>query len=174
MNAVFEIMMFAALIGAIDVLYFHIYKFRLYGRQESAAEQVTHLSRAALFLVMTAIVLFSDGSPAARLFLIGIFSLDLLNTVIDVILEKDSRENLGGLPSGEYLLHIVGTFFTGVAVATFWWHSSSAGFSGFEPTTVQWTRGILTLVLGGGLFLLEAGLFASALYRRREAATVSA
>ena len=38
MTVAFELLMLAALLGAVDVGYYHLYKFRLYQRPESVAE----------------------------------------------------------------------------------------------------------------------------------------
>jgi hypothetical protein len=47
-----------------------------------------------------------------------LFAFDLMNNGVDVLLERSSRSTLGGLPSVEYLFHILATFLTGLTVAT--------------------------------------------------------
>jgi hypothetical protein len=160
MTAVLEILLFTSLIGAIDVLGFHLYRFRLYARPESAAEQVTHLARHALFLAMVAALLWSP--PWAHAAVGVLFAADLLNNGIDVMLERRSRESLGGLPSLEMLLHTLSSVGLGAAIATWWWLDPVAA----PPSgSLPW-RAAITLGLGSALLLVEGGLFARALAQR--------
>ncbi len=171
MNQVFELLMFASLIGAVDVIYFHIYRHRLFEAPSAVAEQVTHLVRGAIFIAIVSIAAFSDGAPWARTAMLGLIVADLANGFADVLLEKRSRAPMGGLPSGEYLLHILGTFVTGLAVATFWWHASGARFEPAALTGLQVARAWFTIVVGTGMVALEGGLFARAILRRSALST---
>jgi hypothetical protein len=105
-------------IGAIDVLYYHLYRFRLYSQPGCVAEEVTHLLRNAIFLAILLVCMQPATEPWSRL-MFFLFAADMTNSVIDVLLEKKSRADLGGLPSGEYLVHVLSTFGTGVAVASY-------------------------------------------------------
>jgi hypothetical protein len=162
----FEILGVVSLLGAIDVLYFHLYRFRLYRQPGSVAEELTHLVRGAIFVAVLAVMLFSDGSPGAMMWLVALAGLDLANSAVDVLLERGSREPLGGLPSLEYLLHVMSSFGLGTAVATMW----IFGRDGFVPLAhdrfTLW-RGVGMMALAGGLVVLEAALFARAIAERR-------
>lgn len=105
-------------IGAIDVLYYHLYRFRLYSQPGCMAEEVTHLLRNAIFIAILLVCMQPATEPWSRVMFL-LFAADIGNSVIDVLLEKRSRAELGGLPSGEYLVHILSTFGTGVAVASY-------------------------------------------------------
>ncbi len=105
-------------IGAIDVLYYHLYRFRLYSQPGCVAEEVTHLLRNAIFIAVL-IVCMQPASPGWARVMFFLFAADMTNSVVDVLLERRSREALGGLPSGEYLVHILSTFGTGLAVASY-------------------------------------------------------
>lgn len=160
MNAVLEILLFTSLLGAVDVVGFHLIRFRLYARPESVAEQVTHLVRHAVFLMLVATLLAAP--PWAHAAVGVLFTADLVNSAIDVMLERRSRARLGGLPSLEYLLHILASVGLGAAIATWWW----LGPLDAPPSgTLPW-RGAATLLLGSALFLVEACLFAGALAGR--------
>ena len=162
MSALFELLMAASLVGAADVLYFHLYRFRLYAAPGSVAEEITHLARHTLFVAILLVIL---AAPAhGRALVVGLFLADLANTVADVLLERTSRAPLGGLPSGEYLLHILGTLLTGMAVATFWWNPPG------DLSAVQVARGWATVGIGSTLFAIEASLFGRAIARRRVSA----
>lgn len=158
MSVFFEILMGAALIGVVDVGFFHLYRFRLYAQPGSVAEEITHLARHVLFLGIVLTILLEP--PSARALVLGLFALDLANTVADVLLERRSRAPLGGLPSVEYLLHVLGTLLTGMAIATFW-HAGGEVLS-----TWQVGRGWITVGIGGLLLLAEAVLFGQALVAR--------
>jgi len=105
-------------IGAIDVLYYHLYRFRLYSQPGCVAEEVTHLLRNAIFIAILLVCMQPANESWSRV-MFFLFAADMGNSVIDVLLERKSRAGLGGLPSGEYLVHILSTFGTGVAVASY-------------------------------------------------------
>lgn len=164
MSAVFELLMLTSLLGAVDVLYYHLYRFRLYERLESMAEEITHLTRHVLFLGITAIVTFGGGTRESAMLLWGLFAGDFVNNVIDVLLERRSRATLGGLPSAEYLIHILANFLTGLTVATYYWHSLPTAT---PLSQVQIGRGVMTIVLAALLLLIESSLFLRAVTRRK-------
>ena len=151
------ILVVAGTLGAIDVFYYHLYRFRLFARTECVAEEITHLVRHAVFLAL--IVLLSSGSSrrAVDFTILGLFALDVANSAVDVLLERRSREALGGLPSGEYLVHILSSLGVGAAVATYVLARPTLPLP--EP------EGLLALQVGGMLavgallFLVEAAFF---------------
>jgi hypothetical protein len=154
-------------IGAIDVLYYHLYRYRLYRRAESAAEEVTHLLRHVCFLAIFALLARGTPTSSEDRALIALFVVDFLNSALDVALEPRSRAPLGGLPRGEYVLHFLGTFGMGLAAATYM-HERVQGY-GAAPT---W-QVAPTLALGTALFLLEFVLFLRACVIRTPKATAT-
>ncbi|MFN2375444.1 MAG: hypothetical protein ABR538_02830 [Candidatus Binatia bacterium] len=118
MNTTLMILAAVGTIGAIDVFYYHLYRFRLFAQPGSAAEEVTHLLRGAIFVAILLVCLQPADETWARVAFF-LFAADMGNSVVDVLLERKSREPLGGLPSGEYLVHILSTFGTGLAVASY-------------------------------------------------------
>ncbi len=109
----------AAPLGAIDVLYFHIYKFRLATRPESRRETVTHIVRSLLFGVGLWIITTRQPQGVWFWAVLALFAFDFVNSVTDAFLERDSRAALGGLPRLEYVLHIVGATLMGVITLSF-------------------------------------------------------
>ncbi len=82
-----------------------------------------------------------------------------------MLLERSSRAPLGGLPSVEYLLHVLIVFGLGGAAATFWWASrpkTGAPLDGLDRTRIVGSIGFTTV-----LMVIEAGLFSRALLSRR-------
>ncbi len=165
-DIVFELLLGTSFLGAFDVIYFHLYKFRLFDRAESVGEEITHLLRAVLFLIIGAVLTFSDGSPLARWIILGAFFLDLVNNAIDVLLEKRSRASVGGLPSAEYLIHILATFTLGIIATSFFWLSNQSGFAPIELTPHRLVRAVGSLLIGALLLLFESTLFFRAIRRR--------
>ena len=96
-------------IGAYDGLYLHLWRFRLFARPESRREHLTHTLRALLVLP-TIVLLFIVNSQGWLLYLaLGLALLDFAVMIWDVLTEEGSRADFGGLPQGEYLIHLVGT-----------------------------------------------------------------
>jgi hypothetical protein len=161
MDTPFELLMLASLLGAVDVLYFHLYRFRLYEQPGSVAEESTHLARHVLYIGIVLTLLLQP--PFARPLVLILFGLDLLNNGIDVLLERSSRAPLGGLPSAEYLIHILATLLSGMAISAYWWAPAQA------LSDTQLLRGWVTVGLGVVLFAVEATLFCRALLARARA-----
>src|SRR4029453_12489215 len=81
----------AAPVGALDVLYFHMWKFRLYQRPRSVKEERTPTRPGVVFPIITIILLL--GRPEGSWFwaVALLFGFDSLNTLLDVVFEPESR-----------------------------------------------------------------------------------
>lgn len=114
----------AAPIGAFDVIYFHLWKFRLFERPESVKEETTHILRGYLVPVATGILLL--GQPEGLWFwlVFALFALDGLNSFLDVIFEPGSRAPRI-VPPAELAVH-----FLGISLLTAAW--TSFVLSGWE------------------------------------------
>lgn len=112
------ILMTAAPVGAFDVIYFHLWKFRLFQRAESFREEITHLLRGVLVPALTVILLI--GRPEGKWFwvVMFLFAADTLNSFLDVIFEPGSRAPRG-VPPTELAVHFVGVSAMGAAWAIF-------------------------------------------------------
>jgi hypothetical protein len=168
MNLPLMILTAAGAIGAVDVLYFHLYRFRLFAQDGSVAEEVTHLCRHAIFLALVALLSGGTPSPAIDNVILGLFAVDMVNSIADVLLERRSRDRLGGLPSIEYLVHIVSTFAMGLAVASY---ILLRGTPLPAPVGLLAWQVHATLVAGVIIFLTEGALFAGVVMRRRRLAS---
>lgn len=106
-----------ALVGAFDGIYFHLIKFKLHLNPESRIEHGIHTLRAFL-LAPIVYFLFSQNSQGLSLLIgIGFIALDFLAEIFDVLVEKKSRENIGGISPLESMVHIAATSFRTVAIA---------------------------------------------------------
>ena len=94
--------------GAIDVFYFHIYKFRLHARAESWTETLTHVFRGVFLGLFT--LLITAATPHGAWFWVGaaLIAADVLNNLADIIVEPKARAAFGGLPPAEYVMHMIG------------------------------------------------------------------
>ncbi len=103
------IIMIMAPIGAIDLVYYHIIKFKLYSRPDSFMETVVHLIRGVLFSLGAFILL--NYRPQGLWFWVtgSVFLLDFINSIADVSIEGQSRRSLGGIPTPEYIIHTIGS-----------------------------------------------------------------
>jgi hypothetical protein len=112
-------------VGALDGLYFHLWKFRLYARPQSRTEHLTHTVRACL---LGPILWLAFVAPRLDL-LVMLVAVDTVVVLADVWLETESRRDLGGIPRAEYVVHVVAnTLHTGamtLAMAV-WWVSPGA------------------------------------------------
>jgi hypothetical protein len=170
MELALAILLGVGALGAVDVLYFHLFRFRLFSRPESVAEEITHLVRHVLFLAVVILLSTGTRSAARDAAVVAVLGLDLLNSSADVLLERRSRAAIGGLPSAEYLVHVLSSFGTGVAAAAYFLAAPDAR-APISPTLLAWqVRGVLAL--GVALLLFEGTLFARAL--RSRARTIEA
>lgn len=147
-------------VGAVDVVYYHLYRFRLFEREASVAEEVTHLVRQACFIGIVALLAMGTPCPTADRALLALFAADLVNSAVDVALETRSRRPLGGLPPGEYVLHFLGTFGSGVATAAYVFERGTA----FAPAPTWQVAPMV--VTGVALLAVETALFVRAIARR--------
>jgi hypothetical protein len=152
-------------IGALDELYYHLYRFRLYRQAQSVLEEVTHLVRQLAFVVVVALLASGVTTPLVDGVVLGLLVLDFFNSALDVALEPSSRAHLGGVPPGEYFLHFLGSVGAGAASVSYLYervHLPIAPASGL----LGW-QSALAVIGGSALFLLELALFLRAVVRRR-------
>ena len=97
------------IVGAVDLFYFHMWKYKLHTRPESIYEHKLH-GIFALIMVPIAYFLYYQNSAGWALWA-GVFFVVAALTVemLDVFSEGDSRASVGGLTTGEYALHVAAT-----------------------------------------------------------------
>jgi hypothetical protein len=106
------------LVGGCDVSMFHIQKCRLYKLPSARAENVTHAIRALLFGSFLLSATYVQATGAWVFLYVGLCAIEVLNSTVDTLLETRSRAPQGGLPAGEYILHVMVSTLTGAALAT--------------------------------------------------------
>src|SRR5579859_3187776 len=135
MTIVLYLLCLFGLLGSVDIIYYHFFRYRLYRSPSSRGEQVTHLLRLVLFPLMMGWVLFVQAEGWMGLGLLVLVVLDLLNGLWDAYLEPQSRQPMGGLPRGEYLLHMI---LMGVVGATLLATLSECFMVWYMPATLSW------------------------------------
>lgn len=99
----------AVLLGSVDGLYFHLWKYRLFKRKESRFEHLLHAIRAFLFIPIVWL-LFGKNYGGFWLWVgVTFAAIDAVVELIDVLVERRSRASLGGLSTGEYAIHVNST-----------------------------------------------------------------
>jgi hypothetical protein len=99
-------LMLTMLLGAVDGLYFHLWKYKLYGRVETRYEHKLHTIRAVLFIPLVWLLF---GKNYGGVWLWAGVLIALADTVIewlDMWCEIKGRAALGGLSTGEYMTHL--------------------------------------------------------------------
>ncbi len=182
MDLALLVLLIASPVGAVDVIYFHLWKFRLFERPQSVNEEITHIIRG--FVVPTATLILLLGHPHGIWFwtVVCLFAIDSVNSLLDVVFEPNSRLPRR-VPQSELAVHFFGTSMMGAAIALFvlaGWDtrlnaSAIAPRSGsFLPDYVI-KMGFAGLAGAYGLVSFETFLFIRAINRRRtQGATVPA
>lgn len=147
-----------ALLGALDILLFHTVANGIRAHADSRAELLVHSLRgptyAALFILVPNFALHG----AWFWLLIGILVFDLLVSLVDFALEKQSRATFGGLPSGEYVLHVViAMLFGALVTSTLYGAGNWAGL----PTKFFYAPAAIPTVLRAALAIMAVGVLAT-------------
>lgn len=110
--------LFAAfLLGAIDGLYFHLRRYRLFAFPESRGEHVLHTVRAVLVLPPLALLYLADASGLCLWTVAAAIAVDQLMLFLDLREEATSRRRFGGLEPAEYQIHVTANGLHGIALA---------------------------------------------------------
>lgn len=146
--------LFAAfLLGAVDGLYFHLRRYRLFAFPESRREHVLHTVRAFLVLPPLALLYLADATGLWLWTAAAAIAIDQLILALDLREEATSRRRFGGLGPVEYPIHVAANGCHGIALAlalasrptTAW--SLTAGSVGASslPVAIETLVGVLWL-----------------------------
>ena len=119
-------------LGAVDLFYFHIWKYKLHTRPESRMEHKLHMTFAFL-MIPVALLLYYQNLGGIALWAGVFFVAAALGTeLLDVFSENDSRASIGGLSTQEYALHVVLTI---LKVFSFAFLLASKPLSAWDPSS---------------------------------------
>ena len=147
-------------LGAADIFLYHSVSHGIREHHQSRVELLVHSLRGPTYAAL--FILVPNFAMHGILFwvLIGIFAFDLSVSLFDFAIERASREFFGGLPTGEYILHIIlamlfGALVTSVFYAVGHWAEMPTRLE-YEPAAVPGLlRAVMVLmavlVLGSGV-----------------------
>ena len=120
METSFYLLLLIAHLGAFDVVYFHIYKCRLHERPECRREVFWHVCRHLIYALQFVWIANFRFHGWALLLLAALYAADVIVAWADVLEETESRRAQGGLPRGEYFMHVALSVLIGLyLMATF-------------------------------------------------------
>ena len=114
MTAAFYILLAVGQLGAFDVLYFHRVRCRLHERPEAQREVLWHTARHLLYGFQFIFVANLRFRGALLLVPALFYAADVFVAWSDVWEETESRRGQGGLPRGEYLMHVILSVLVGI------------------------------------------------------------
>ncbi len=104
-------------LGAIDGLYFHLRRYRLFAHPESRYEHALHTVRAILVLPPLTLLYLADAAGWYLWAAAACIALDQVALVLDLRAEATSRGRFGGLSAAEYQIHVGANGLHAVALA---------------------------------------------------------
>jgi hypothetical protein len=144
------------LIGSVDGAYYHLKKYKLHTHEESFVEHQLHTMRA-VFLSLIAFLLFALNSGGWLLWLaIVVLVADMVVLTWDVLLERASRVNLGGLSSKEYLVHVHATILHAASFSLVLASKPAAAWALSSPPLLPGTFHWMVWVSGASIGVIAA------------------
>jgi hypothetical protein len=101
-------------VGAFDEFYYHNHKLKLFSRAQSYRENITHVARVFVYTFLFWGVANYDFHGSSIYIMYAILFCDIVVAFWDILEEPTSRKDIGGLPTGEYLLHMYLSFVLGI------------------------------------------------------------
>lgn len=122
MAVAFYLLFVVGHLGVFDVVWFHTRVCRLHERDECQREVLWHTARHFVYALQFLCVANVRFRGAAILLFVAIFAADVVVAWADVWEETESRNLQGGLPRGEYFMHVVlsvlvGAYLCAIALA---------------------------------------------------------
>ena len=105
-------------LGAADVTLFHSVAHGIRSHPDSVGELVTHSLRGPTYAALFVLIPNFEMHGLFACGLMGLFVIDVGISVWDFSLEQNSRRFLGGLPAGEYVLHMLMAMVFGALMVT--------------------------------------------------------
>lgn len=112
------ILLALGVLGATDIAVFHSLAHGIRSHKDSRMELFTHSLRGPTYAALFVLIPNFAMRGTFALALVILLVIDLGISIWDFSLERRSRRALGGLPSGEYVLHIVIAMLFGALVTS--------------------------------------------------------
>lgn len=142
------ILLALGVLGGIDILLYHSISHGIRTHAESRWELVTHAMRGPTYAILFLVVPNFETRGAWAALLIMLLVVDVGISIADFWLERRSRAELGGLPSGEYVLHMMmamlfGAFVMAATPLLSEWITQPTGLVANDLLAANWVRMIL-------------------------------
>jgi hypothetical protein len=124
------------IVGAVDLFYFHIWKYQLHKRPESRYEHKLHMAFAFIMAPLAFFLYYQDFGGWALWAGVFLVAAALTTEMLDVFAEGDSRASLGGLTTGEYSLHVAATILKVASFAFIFAAKPAAAWSLASPVVL--------------------------------------
>ena len=152
METSFYLLLTIAHLGLFDVLYFHIYKCKLHLRPECRDEVFWHVLRHLIYALQFLWVANLRFHGYALLLLGVLYFFDVFIAWADVLEENKSRSAQGGLPRGEYFMHVVLSLLVGAylinTIQTVWADRNLATAIVYAPPDVPFILRMFMTTMG--------------------------
>jgi hypothetical protein len=158
--------------GATDILLYHSVSHGIRAHQESRSELITHALRGPTYAVLFLVTPNSEMRGAWAIFFMALLLFDVGISIADFWLERASRAAFGGLPSGEYVLHMLMAMVFGAFVACAapnLWRGAAmkTALIGRDDLAGGWARAALAIFAAGVLVSGAMDALAAARLRGR-------
>jgi hypothetical protein len=144
-------------LGGIDILLYHSISHGIRAHAESRWELVTHAMRGPTYAILFLVVPNFETRGVWALLVMLLLVVDVGISVADFWLERRSRAELGGLPSGEYVLHMImamlfGAFVMAAAPSLLEWMTQGTALVAKGTLAADWVRAMLAMFAAGVLW----------------------
>jgi hypothetical protein len=139
------------LLGATDIAVYHSFAHGIRQHRDCRAELVVHSLRGPTYAALFVLVPNFALHGAWFWCLIALFAFDVSLSIVDFSLEGQSRRSLGGLPTGEYVLHVIlamlfGALVTAAAYGSGSWATLPTQVT-YEPAAVPIALRLVMMVM---------------------------
>ena len=119
MTAAAYLLLIVGFLGALDIVLFHTHAHRLRHEPSAATELITHSLRGPTYAILFLVVPNFAALGLWFLAMLALLAFDVAISLWDFSIEKRSRKPMGGLPTGEYVLHSIIAMLFGAFVACY-------------------------------------------------------
>ena len=152
METSFYLLLIIAHLGLFDVLYFHNYKCKLHLRKECHREVFWHVWRHLIYALQFIWVANFRFHGYALILLGVLYFFDVFVAWADVLEENKSRKKQGGMPRGEYFMHVVLSLLVGAYLIntfqTIWADKNLATAIVYMPPEVPFSLQVYMTTMG--------------------------
>ena len=126
-----------SLLGAFDGIYFHMVKYKLHEHPPAKFEHQIHTFRGLLFIPIALIFFVWNSSGMLLWFGLTLLLIDFIAEIVDIMVEKEARKELGGISSAETVIHVTATGFRMAALGIILALKPLSAYALFAPVSLS-------------------------------------